>query len=285
MATKKLKSIKGRRMRITRVDDCGVPVVGAGSQIVTGGFVKVTWSAEYEKGQEYISKNAWGELEINEMDADVLKWMPVKIEFVEVDPDVADIIGGATPVVFSGDTIGVTWGKASIATPFALEIWTKKAGSDNCTAGNVQEWGYFVAPFVKNGKLDGDMVIENGPLTFSLAAQAYGATDDWAFGPYGDRPFRVTFPVDEMLGTVVTSIQPPALTAGAIRLPNIAHVIAGDVFPTNPSVTAQDATNAGNLVSYGYVTTGAAWATGEFFTIGTFKFNWSGTVWAAGVHA
>ncbi len=29
MATKKLASIKGRRMRLTRLDECGVPVIGS----------------------------------------------------------------------------------------------------------------------------------------------------------------------------------------------------------------------------------------------------------------
>ena len=66
MATKKLKSFKGRCVRITRLDECGAPVVGSCSTIVTEGFIKVTIGNEYEKGTEYTQKNAWGEFEMKE---------------------------------------------------------------------------------------------------------------------------------------------------------------------------------------------------------------------------
>lgn len=60
----------------------------------------------------------------------------------------------------------------------------------------------------------------------------------------------------------------------------------GDVFPAEPTVTAQDATNAGKLTALGYVASPTtAWTTGQKITVGTFDFNWSGTAWAAGAHA
>lgn len=70
-------------------------------------------------------------------------------------------------------------------------------------------------------------------------------------------------------------------------IPNKGAILAGDVFPADARVTASDATNAGNLISYGYVVAppGTAWTSGQKMTIGTFDFNWSGTAWAAGAHA
>lgn len=60
----------------------------------------------------------------------------------------------------------------------------------------------------------------------------------------------------------------------------------GDDF-TEPTVTAEDATNAAKLGPLGYVAaSGAApWGTGEFMNVSGFKFNWSGTDWASGTHA
>jgi hypothetical protein len=60
----------------------------------------------------------------------------------------------------------------------------------------------------------------------------------------------------------------------------------GDAFPTEPTVTAQDAPNAAKLTGLGYVASPqSAWTTGQKITVGVFLFNWSGAAWAAGAHA
>lgn len=65
---------------------------------------------------------------------------------------------------------------------------------------------------------------------------------------------------------------------------NKAAAAPGQVFPPEPTVTAQDTTNALKLAGLGYVAnpTGA-WTTGQGITIGAFQFSWTGAVWAPGV--
>lgn len=289
MATKRIKSIKGRVARITRLDACGAPVFAEGSVIVTEGFIKVTIGEEKEAGDEYKQKNAWGTLVINEKDPPITRWANVTIQLSEVDPDVLDVVGGATPVVDgAGDTIGFTSGPNATTEAFAIEVWTKKAGSSNCVAG-VTEWGYFVVPFIKNGSMDGDISIENGPMSLTMKGEGYGAPAEWGVGPHGDYPMKTVagFPVGEFWGMVVTDVQPPAATDGAAELvvpPSKAAVEAGDVFPAEPTITAEDGTRAGLLAGLGYVAAspGDAWSSGEFFTIGTYRFNWSGSAWDFG---
>lgn len=218
MATKRLRSIKGRACRFTRLDICGAPVFAAKSVVVTHGFITVTISEELENGDEYTQKNAWGEFEVNEKDPDLLKWVPVSIELSGVDPDVMDIVGGATPVIVGGNTIGFTRGPSAPSGGFAIEVWTKKAGADACDAEGTPEWGYFLVPFVRNGRPDGDIVIANAVLNVTLAGEGYSATADWDEGPHGDNPFLTTFPVGEMYGGVVTTVQPPDPTNGAAAL-------------------------------------------------------------------
>jgi hypothetical protein len=58
--------IQGTRMRIIKLDTCGVPVTGAGSQIVTDGFVQVAVSQQYEDGTEYQLRNAAGAFCVND---------------------------------------------------------------------------------------------------------------------------------------------------------------------------------------------------------------------------
>ena len=60
----------------------------------------------------------------------------------------------------------------------------------------------------------------------------------------------------------------------------------GDVFPTEPTITASDALNAAKLGPLGYVADPTtAWTTGQKITVNGFDFNWSGTAWAPGAHA
>lgn len=289
MATKKLRSIKGRVARITRLDQCGAPVFGTCGFVVTEGFISVTYSREEEAGDEYLQKNAWGTFCINEKDPDLTKWWNVSIVFCEVDPDVLDIIGGATPVVFGSDTIGATFGPNAPVGKFGLEVWTKAVGQGAC-AGGLPEWGYFLLAEVRNGKVDGDITIENAALTLTLTGEGVSASDAWGTGPHGDNPMKVVsgFPAGDQLAIVKTDVQPPAPTDGCQPLvapPDPGDVEPGDVFPANPSVTAEDGTNAAALIGLGYVVSPgsvAAWDEGEFFTIGTFHFYWDGDSWEPG---
>ena len=59
-----------------------------------------------------------------------------------------------------------------------------------------------------------------------------------------------------------------------------------NVYPAEPTVTAQDATNAAKLTGLGYVANPLTnWTTGQKITIGAYQFNWNGTAWAPGAHA
>lgn len=292
MATKKLKSIKGRRLRLTRLDECGAPdLTSPCGVIVTDGFVSVTISNEVEAGEEYTQKNAWGDFCIAEKDGDRVKWANVSISLCEVDPEILDMVGGANPVTDGQDTIGATFGREPNPNTFAVEVWTKKAGTDACgEGGGAPEWGYFIVPQVRNGILDGDVVIENGPLTLGLKGEGVGANESWGPGPHGDNPMKAVagFPEGDIYGMVITDVQPPELTEGCVQIGQSGRATAspGDTFPADPDITASDATNAGKLTGEGFVADPTtAWTTGQKITVGTFDFNWSGTAWAAGAHA
>ena len=79
----------------------------------------------------------------------------------------------------------------------------------------------------------------------------------------------------------------PTLTwgeVGPIQL-NKAQATNGAVFPTEVTVTAEDAPNAAKLAGLGYVAVpGTNWGAGQFMTVGAFRFHWNGTIWVAGPH-
>lgn len=212
MATSILKSIKGKVVRLTRLDDCGDPVVGSCSTLVSECFVSVTLSGEVEAGDEYLQKSAWGDLCINDKDPDIIKWVNVSVTFAEINPDALDILTGADPIVSGGNTIGAAWAPDSFDGAWSLEVWTKFTG-EPCTGQ--PDWGYFVVPFVRNGRIDGDLTIENGVMTIGVVGQGFAATN-WGTSPYTPNPFIETFPSGSMFGMVVTNVQPPSDTAGCV---------------------------------------------------------------------
>ena len=214
MATQILKSIKGKTVRLTRLDSCGNVVEGSCSTVVSDCFVSVTLSGEFEAGDEYIQKNAWGELCINDKDPDILKRVNVSVVFAEINPDALDILTAANPVVSGGNTIGASWSAEPNETAFALEVWTKRTGVD--CVGSDPEWGYFVIPFVRNGKIDGDLAIENGSLTMTVMGEGFPASNTWGTSPYTPNPFLQPFPAGDLFGMVVTTVQPPADSGGCV---------------------------------------------------------------------
>lgn len=218
MATKILKSLKGRRMRLTRLDECGAVVASACSSIVTSGFITVNYQFEVESGDEYTQKNADGALCISEKDPDRNKWVNVSLEMCEIHPDVLDMLANGTPISDGVDVIGASFDASENTSAFAIEVWTKQAGV--CTGGT-PSYGYFVAPFVKNGRVDGGFEITNGVMTLSLAGN--GAADDagnWTTGPYGDNPLLAAagLPVGAMMAAVLTTVAPPAESDGCAAI-------------------------------------------------------------------
>lgn len=222
MPTRILKSIKGNVVRLTRLNACGDPIVGSCSSLVSECFISVTLSGEFESGTEFVQKNAWGNLCISDKDADVLKRVNVALQFAELNPDALDFMTDSNTVVSSGNNIGSTWGTAMNQTAFALEVWTKASGAA-CSPSS-PSWGYFLVPFIKNGKLDGDLTIQNDVLTVSIMGEAFPAPDDgtgkstWDVSPYTPNPFVVTFPELEVFGFVTTTVQPPTDTAGCVAI-------------------------------------------------------------------
>lgn len=218
MATKMLNSLRGRVMRLTRLDECGVPVVGACSSIVTAGFITVEFAPEVEAGEEYTQKNAWGDFCIDEKAADYNKWVNVNISMCEVNPDVLDLVGGGNAITDGTDTIGSSFGQYNSLAGFAIEVWTKQAGGA-CVAGT-PEWGYFLAPYCINGSLDGSITIENGVLTIGMKGEGQPAVAGWGVNPYADNPLLTAagMPVGDLWAVVRTTVQPPTVTDGCVAL-------------------------------------------------------------------
>lgn len=214
-----ISGIKACRLRITRLDACGVPVVGPKSVITSKGFISVTSTPDVEAGQEYLVKDACGDLCVNEKDFDRFKRLTLALKFCLIDPSGAEIMTGQrVQVNGTGDSMGFTVGENAADDAFwCLELWQKIAGQPCDPLGN-PEWMYWAWPYLGRGNL-GALTFDNNAFEFDVDGVNSKGVGDNTWGATNQGPFEV-LPVaqalvpGEHLTAVITSEQPPAAVCG-----------------------------------------------------------------------
>lgn len=255
--TKCLSLVKGRRIRVTKLDGCGRPVYGECSQAVSKGFISVAFTANTLDTDEINVVNAAGERCIYEPAETSLVGYSLEIQFCEVDPELFALVTGQ-PVTY--DSTGENANGFDIDTSvslsaggFALELWAGAANVDTCaTEGAQGAFGYLLIPFLKGG-IVGDFTVENGGVTFTLTGASTRDGNGWGVGPYQDImlsdaptpvPGPMTSPVSSTtaLRTMIVDVAPPAAACGCRplldptvdSLESIAGVAAGMVVTFTP---------------------------------------------------
>ena len=188
MATKCLTPVKGRRIRVTKLDDCARPVFGDASSAVSSGVTTITFTANTTESDEISVPNFAGEICVYEPAETSLVGYGVEIAFCNVDPEVFALITGQDVVEdAAGDVVGFTINtKKKLTSGFALEIWTGIQGGDACSTEGAQgNFGYMLVPFLRGG-IVGDFEIANNAVTFSITNANTREGNSWGVGPYAD---------------------------------------------------------------------------------------------------
>lgn len=223
--TKCISLVKGRRIRLTRLDGCGRPVFGECSTAVSKGFISVAFTANTIDTDEINVTNAAGERCVYEPAETSLSGYTLEITFCEVDPDLFALATGQ-PVVANGDnTIGfdIDTQLDLQGQGFSLELWAGAANTDACaTEGAQGSYGYLLVPFLKGG-IVGDFTVENGAVTFTLTGATTRDGNAWGVGPYNDimldgdgdpGPMVVPIGTTIALRTILTDVTPPEAVCG-----------------------------------------------------------------------
>ena len=220
-----MELMRGIVMRITEVDSCGCLLDAGGRCIVTSGFVSVAVEEQIESGEEFLIKNADGDLCFNQRSPDILKGYNVNIELCQVDPELIGLLTDVTLEEADTDTVGFRPELGKIDRHFALEVWTRVGGTACADEGEL--FGYLLIPHLTGGVLKG-MTVENGPVSFSVEGAYTVATDCWGVGPH---------PVIEVLGEPapledpLETTQPWLLRTTPVEPPAVA-AITDCVYPT-----------------------------------------------------
>lgn len=179
--------VGGRRMRLTRLDACGVPAWGNFTQAVSKGFVSVAVTANYDDGTEVVLRNASGERCVDRPAEAELINLALAINFCAVDPDIYAGLTGFPKIIdpVTGDTIGfkVNRGIRPASIKNALEVWADAQGTAGCDDADEVPYGYLLWPYI-NGARVSDYTIEEGAVTFSVNSAITKDGSQWGEGPY-----------------------------------------------------------------------------------------------------
>ena len=127
--TKCFSLIRGRAMRVTKLDGCGSPILGPDSVVVSKGFIAVGFEANTEEGEEISIPNANGDICISDIPAPKLTGYELEISLCGVDPNLVNLLTGQ-PLVYDDqatpEAVGfrVNTGVDLDASGFALELWS-----------------------------------------------------------------------------------------------------------------------------------------------------------------
>lgn len=228
MPTQCLKPVRGKVARITKLDACGVPVVGAKSVVVTDGFVSVEGQIQLEDPQEYKLKNANDTFLYNSRGKPLIKWVDLTLNFGKVDPEAYNLVTGS-PIELNDATVPEPVGfriRENVYANFALELWTDLEGL--ACVGGTAAYGYMLLPWVKDAVV-GNWTWQNDTITFPVQSARTEHGSGWGVGPYNvvnrvnapAGPSALLTPIDALdhMLMELTTIAPPSPTCGAISLP------------------------------------------------------------------
>lgn len=282
--------LRGRRLRVTRLDGCGNPVLGPESAVVTKGFISVALTANTEEGEEISVTNADGDTCVLDTPCPKLRNYSVEITFCDVNPILFTLMSGQ-PVVMNGtDTVGFRMNSDVRAcdSGFAVELWTGVA-TDTCGTDGVS-YGYLLLPFLQGGLL-ADFTVENAAINFTLTGAVTKKGSGWGVGPYDvvldddDLPSPLLVAIDEKdhLHVQVTSVAPPESACGATALGSLTVLITAGAPATlgaNRYAPADYAELAAGSIDK---TPTTAWTTGQYVELrdGSHAY-WDSDSWEVG---
>ena len=191
-------SIQGVSIRVTRLDAAGNLMSGAGNSYTTSAFMRVSFTPEYEEGDEITEKGANGVVCVTYKAPDTLKRITMELAICEPDPELSALISGGLLLRKNIGTAddpeekSVGWAAPGVGDDpagngVALEVWSHAVKDGKRAA--VLPYFHWVFPYVKM-RQSGDRVIENGLMANTFEGYGLG-NPNFQSGPDG----RWEFPV------------------------------------------------------------------------------------------
>jgi hypothetical protein len=285
--------VRGRAMRVSRLDGCGRVALGPKSQVATEGFISVGLTANTEEGETISVTNAAGNICILDEPAPKFTGYTIEVAFCGVDPELFTLMTGQ-PVVMSADgedAVGFRVNSAVRAdeSGFAMELWSNVPVAA-CDASGGASYGYFLIPFVQGGTL-GDVTVENGAINFTLSGASSKDGSEWGVGPYdvvrdeagAAAPLFEPIDTSDHLHLELTTVAPPEPTCGGAAL-GVAATGATAGAPGALTPANSYAEDLADIQTGVTASPTSAWTSGQHVVLADGSTaHWDGDSWAAGV--
>lgn len=178
MAYDYASSILGKYIRVTSLDTDGTAVLGAEATYQTPAIISVSFTPEYEEGDEFTQKAADGTVCVTFKAPDTLKRVTLEVAVCDPDPMLTEKLAGGVLLTDGVDGAGdpVGWaapniGEDAMPNGVAVEVWSQAVVNGKPAATN--PYWHFIFPYavLRQG---GDRVIENGILGTSFEGWGVG---------------------------------------------------------------------------------------------------------------
>lgn len=181
-------SVLGAVIRVSRLASDGTLAGGASGSYVMSSFIRVSFTPEYETGDEINQKAANGITCVSFKAPDSLKRVNLEVSICNPDPEFEEMIAGGVILSSGGQSVGYASpqvGEDANPNGAALEVWSY-AIQNGKKAANNQYW-HWVFPFAQL-RPSGDRVVENGLMANVYQGQGLG-NSGFGDGPDGSWPF------------------------------------------------------------------------------------------------
>jgi len=197
-------SVQGVAIRVTRLGPTGALLTGTTDSYTMQSFIRVSFTPEYEEGDEITEEAADGTICVTFKAPDTLKRVTMEIAICEPDPEFTALVSGGVLLTRQGTpgddatTQSVGWASGQVGEDpsrdgVAVEVWSYAVQNGKRAA--VNPYFQWIFPYVKV-RQSGDRVIENGLLAntfegFGLGNVNFGVGPDgrWEWPSATDRPY------------------------------------------------------------------------------------------------
>ena len=259
----------GVKLRLTKVNSCGLPLAGPANRIVTDGFVTANFTPQMKDAADLDQNNAEGLICVTERTAPQRKRWQLALELCNVDTGVISLLTSWEQLLDYADNPNGFQDSESVESDLgvAIEIWTGGKATTDCpiqttddifsNPGTGKAYGYMLA-FGTEFQL-GNVNVGAQVSTLTLTGITF-AGPQWGKGPYNvaaiddnNTPGRLLTPTndDSQLLMFRTPVPPPDNTPSGTPAPlEISAIFTGTTYyfggPSNaPAATVAPEQAAG----------------------------------------
>ncbi len=172
--------IRGLALRLTKTDECGVPVPAtqANSRVTTRAFVSATFTPELEEGSEITQKRADGSICVTDKAPDQLKRLTAEIvacglpyPMLQISLSMNAMVDGSGNII--GASLASRAAQANVEATEALqmELWQFNKDPQACAQGGASPYVRNIFPLVRNRQLSGTInAVEGAASEITIAA-------------------------------------------------------------------------------------------------------------------